>query len=152
MNDQRNVPWLREDRVKRAAHFGVWVCTNRKCRHQSALIECNSPLYAMRRLRYSIAVRLFYHFLFNTNPGRVYTSFGGKKRSPVGYDVICRHLLRLREVVAAENVRKLQNVFLTGRQEWDETWLRCKRKHNRGRYTDRKFAMVTFLEISSNFD
>ena len=145
MNDPRVVSCFRTGRINRAAHFGSWVCRNRKCRHQSSLIAHNSPVYSMRRLRYTIQVRIFYHFLFNTNPGRVFKSFGGIKHSPIGYDVISSHLLTLRHVVAAENVQNLQNVFLTGRQEWDETWLRCKRKHNRGRYTDRKFALVTNL-------
>ena len=145
MNDPRDVSYIRTGRVKKADHFGSWVCTNRKCRQHSSLIAHNSPVYSMRRLRYTIQVRIFYHFLFNTNPGRVFKSFGGIKHSPIGYDVISSHLLTLRHVVAAENVQNLQNVFLTGRQEWDETWLRCKRKHNRGRYTDRKFALVTYF-------
>jgi len=58
----------------------------------------------------------------------------------------------LRDDVAGANVAKLRGVVFTGPQEADETWVRCKRKHNRGRYTEKKFAMVhnTFLDEKRN--
>ena len=47
MNDPRDVSYIRTGRVKKADHFGSWVCTNRKCRHHSSLIAHNSPVYSI---------------------------------------------------------------------------------------------------------
>ena len=89
-------------------------------------------------------------FLFNSSAGSIHKKFGGARHSPVSYKTISDHLRKLRHAVAAENIEKLRTVFLTGPQEWDETWLRCRRKHNRGRYTERKFSMVSVCFFSYN--
>lgn len=119
-----------------------WRCRKRVCQKRSSFFPADSPLHCMRRLPFAIQVRLLYNFLFNSS-GSIHKQFGGARHSPVSYKTISDHLRNLRHAVAAENIEKLKTVFLTGPQEWDETWLRCRRKHNRGRYTERKFSMVS---------
>ena len=127
-----------------------WRCWNRGCKKRSNFFPANSPLAHMKA-SFAVRVRILYHFLFNSGPGAVFKKFGGEKHSPVSYRTIAKYLLLLRHVVAAENIERLKTVFFTGPQEWDETWLRCRRKHNRGRYTERKFAMVRDFFVKNTF-
>ena len=132
------------------SNFGRWRCTH--CWKTQVLFPPGSPFYHMRRLKYSERTRLLWHFLIDSPPHQVYKQWGGRGRSPLSCNRIGQHLLNLRDDVAGANVAKLRGVVFTGPQEADETWVRCKRKHNRGRYTEKKFAMVhnTFLDDKRN--
>ena len=125
---------------RRNHNFGRWKCFH--CWKTCTLFPENSPFYRMRTLKYSERCRLLWHFLIDSPRHEVFKQWGGRARSPLSCNRIGGHLLALREDVAGANVAKLRGVVFTGPQEADETWVRCKRKHNRGRYTEKKHAMV----------
>ena len=124
----------------RNPNYGRGYCTH--CWRTWNLFPENSPFYRMQRLKYSERCRLLWHFLIDSPRHQVFKQWGGPGRSPMHVNHIGGHLLALREIVAGANVAKLTGVVFTGPQEADETWVRCKRKHNRGRYTEKKHAMV----------
>ena len=112
--------------------------------HCGGYVSFFKPSYVGRQWRITLRdhIRVQYHALNDEPVREAFRRMGGELECPVHIDTLGRYLRALRRRVAGGGAREMTAMRFAGPWEADETFVRCKRKYNRGRAVKRHHSLV----------
>ena len=121
--------------------YKCYICDERHPFFKESYVGCNW------RIGLRDHIRVQYHALNDEPRSEVYERMGGEESCPVSLQTLGRYLLQLRKRLAASSIRDMAGLRFAGPWEADETFVRTKRKYNRGRYKKRSHTLVLFAQF-----